>query len=164
MGDLSITKVTEDAIPLIRELTYQVWPQTYRGILSDEQVAYMLDLMYSEDSLRSQMAEGSQFIIVYDHAEPVGFASYQRLTPDTYKLHKIYILPSQQGKGTGRFLVSYILNEIKKEGGTSLHLQVNRNNKAKQFYERLGFTQIEQIKLDIGKGYFMDDYIMEKKV
>ena len=161
---LSISKVSQDAIPLIRELTFKVWPQTYRGLLSDEQVDYMLDMMYSETSLRKQIAEGSQFIIVYDDKVPVGFASYQRLTPDKYKLHKIYVLPSEQGKGIGRFVISYVLEEVKKEGGNSLHLQVNRNNKAKQFYERLGFNEIEQIKLDIGQGYFMNDYIMEKKI
>lgn len=151
-------------IPLIRELTYKVWPQTYRGILSDDQIDYMLDMMYSKESLEKQMSEGAQFIIVYDNNEPVGFASYQRLTPDKYKLHKIYVLPNQQGKGTGRFIIGYVMKDIKEKGGQSLHLQVNRNNSAKQFYERLGFTVVEQIKLDIGEGYFMDDYIMEKEV
>ena len=161
---LSVAKVGEAAIPLIRELTFKVWPQTYRGLLSDDQIDYMLDMMYSEASLRNQIKEGAQFVILYDNGLPVGFAAYQRLTPGTYKLHKIYILPAQQGKGSGRFLVDYILNEIKQQGGTSLHLQVNRNNKAKQFYERLGFSEIENIKLDIGNGYFMDDYIMEKTI
>jgi ribosomal protein S18 acetylase RimI-like enzyme len=110
------------------------------------------------------MKDGAQFLVVYDDKEPVGFASYQSLTPEIYKLHKIYILQSQQGKGTGRFVIDYILDDIKNKGASALHLQVNKNNKAKQFYERLGFQAIETIKLDIGKGYFMDDYIMEKKL
>lgn len=161
---LHIVPVSTEAIPLIRELTYKVWPQTYRGLLSDDQVDYMLELMYSEVSLKRQIEEGAQFIIVYDHDEPIGFASYQRLNPEIYKLHKIYILPGQQGKGAGRFVIDYVLDKIKQSGATSLHLQVNRNNKAKQFYERLGFRAIEEIKLDIGNGYVMDDYIMEKSV
>jgi ribosomal protein S18 acetylase RimI-like enzyme len=124
----------------------------------------MLEMMYSEDSLRSQMKEGSKFIIVYNNERPVGFAAYQKLTPEKFKLHKIYILPSQQKKGTGRFIIDHILTIVKEKGGSSLHLQVNKNNKAKEFYERLGFKEIETIKLDIGKGYFMDDYIMEKSI
>ena len=161
---LSISAVSTESIPLIRELTYSVWPQTYRGLLSDEQIDYMLDLMYSETSLLKQINEGAQFLIVYDQHAPAGFASFEEVRPGNYKLHKIYILQSQQGKGTGRFLIEHITDLIKKAGGVALHLQVNKNNPAKSFYEKLGFAVIDQVKLDIGNGYFMDDYIMEKQI
>lgn len=159
-----IRKATIGDIPLVRDLTFQVWPQTYASILSQEQIDYMLEMMYSPASLEKQMKEGAQFIFVYDGKEPVGFASYQETAPAVYKLHKIYVLPSQQGKGTGRFVIDHIIDEIIKQKAKALQLQVNRNNNAKSFYERLGFTAIEEIKLDIGNGYFMDDYIMEKKL
>jgi GNAT superfamily N-acetyltransferase len=149
-------------IALIRELCFQVWPQTYSGILSNEQIEYMLEMMYSESSLQKQMADGAKFIFVYDNDEPVGFASYQQIKPAIFKLHKIYVLPSQQGKGTGKFVIEHIISEIKKENATALQLQVNRGNKARYFYEKLGFSVIEEINLDIGAGYVMDDYIMEK--
>ena len=134
-----IIPATKEDIPLIRDLTFRVWPQTYRGILSEAQIDYMLDMMYSEESLRTQMNEGARFILVYNDKEPVGFASYQKITQERYKLHKIYVLPSQQGKGTGKFVIDHVLNEVKKLGGSSLHLQVNKDNKAKSFYEKLGF-------------------------
>jgi diamine N-acetyltransferase len=151
-------------IPLIRELAMQVWPQTYASVLSAGQIDYMLQMMYSAESLQQQMESGAQFIVVYDDAEPVGFASYQEMHPSVYKLHKIYVLISQQGKGTGRYLIDYIIDTIKKKGATALQLQVNRNNKARYFYEKLDFRIIEEIKLDIGGGYVMDDYIMEKRL
>lgn len=110
------------------------------------------------------MKDGCRFILVYDDAKAVGFAAYQELKPRVWKLHKIYILITQQGKGTGKNVIDHIINEIKKTGATSLELQVNRNNKAKSFYEKLGFIEREMIKLDIGNGFFMDDYIMEKKL
>jgi diamine N-acetyltransferase len=160
----SIKKATTGDIPLIRELTFKVWPQTYAAILSREQIDYMLEMMYSEDSLRKQITGGSQFIFIYDDGEPVGFASYQEIKPAKWKLHKIYVLTSQQGKGTGKFMIDYIIDEIKESGATSLELQVNIDNKAKGFYEKLGFTQREIIKLDIGNGFFMNDYVMEKKI
>lgn len=159
----NIRNTTTDDIELIRELTFKVWPQTYAGLLSQQQIDYMLDMMYSPQSLRQQMEGGAQFIIVNEGEEPVGFASYQEIKPTLYKLHKIYVLPSQQGKGTGRYLIDHIIDEIKKKGATSLQLQVNRNNKAKTFYEKLGFTVLEEIKLDIGGGFVMDDYVMEKR-
>jgi diamine N-acetyltransferase len=157
------TSTTND-ISLIRQLTFQVWPQTYASILTQQQIDYMLEMMYSKASLKKQMADGCQFKLIYDDAEPVGFASYQEIKPTVWKLHKIYILFSQQGKGTGKFMIDHILKEIQQQGATALQLQVNRNNKAKSFYEKLGFTEIEIINLDIGNGFFMNDYVMEKKL
>jgi len=156
--------VTED-IPLIRELTFRVWPQTYAFILSQEQIDYMLEMMYSESSLQKQMSEqGCQFIIAYEDGNPVGFASYSEEESRRWKLNKIYILQNQQGKGTGKFVINHIIEEIKKRNAASLFLQVNQNNKAKIFYERLGFTEVDFINLDIGNGFFMNDFIMEKKL
>lgn len=160
----NIRSATTEDIELIRELTFQVWPQTYANILSKEQIDYMLDMMYSPQSLQQQMENGAQFIIVYEMEKPVGFASYQEIKPAMYKLHKLYVLPSQQGKGTGRLLVEYICSVITEKKATALQLQVNRNNNAKTFYEKLGFAVVEEIVLDIGGGFIMDDYIMEKKL
>jgi len=160
----TIRKATIEDIPLIRELCFQVWPQTYASILSQDRIDYMLDYMYSAASLEKQMVSGSQFIFVYENEEPVGFAAYLSKGHGIYKLDKIYVLISQQGKGTGRFVIGYIINEIKQKGATALQLQVNRNNKAKSFYEKLGFEVIDFQVFDIGHGHFMDDYVMEKKL
>ena len=161
---LKIRKATSKDIPLIRELTFKVWPQTYAAIISREQIGYMLEMMYSEASLLKQMNEGCQFIIAYDNNEPVGFASCQETEPSLFKLHKIYVLNSQQGKGTGKFMIEHLLNDIRQKGGSALQLQVNRHNKARNFYEKLGFVTIQEADFDIGNGYFMNDYVMEKKL
>ena len=161
---LNIRSASIKDIPLIRELTFKVWPQTYAAIISQQQIGYMLDLMYSEASLKEQMNDGCRFIIVYDDKEPVGFAAYQETRPNTWKLHKIYILATQQGKGTGKFVIDHIVKEIQQLGATALQLQVNRHNKARSFYEKIGFTVIDEADFDIGNGYFMNDYVMEKKL
>jgi ribosomal protein S18 acetylase RimI-like enzyme len=122
----------------------------------------MLEYMYSAASLQKQMSDGSQFIFVYDDDQPVGYAAYLYKGHGVYKLDKIYVLPSQQGKGTGRYVIDYIIDEIKREGGSALQLQVNRNNKAKSFYDKLGFVVIDYQEFDIGQGHVMDDYVMEK--
>jgi len=121
-------------------------------------------MMYSKASLQKQMEEGSQFIIVYDGHEAVGFASFQETEAGIFKLHKIYVLPSQQGKGTGKFLLDHIISEIKSKNAKALQLQVNRYNKARNFYEKLGFIVLYEADFDIGSGYFMNDYVMEKKL
>ena len=160
-----IRKATTADIPLIRELTYRVWPQTYASILTQEQIDYMLEMMYSEVSLQKQMMQDNcQFIIAYEDGNPVGFASYNEEEPKKWKLHKIYILQNQQGKGTGKYVINYIIEEVKKQNASSLFLQVNKNNKAKSFYEKLGFSEVDFINLDIGNGFFMNDFIMEKRL
>ena len=160
----TIRRASVDDIPLIRELCFKVWPQTYAPILSQAQIDYMLGKMYSEESLQNQMQNGSQFIFVYEDEEAVGFAAYFERSPSVFKLDKIYVLPSQQGKGTGRFVIDRIIDEIKQKGASALQLQVNRYNKARNFYEKLGFAVIDEKDFDIGDGYFMNDYVMEKRL
>ena len=159
---LSVNKATTSDIPLIRQLTFAIWPQTYSAVISKAQIDYMLEQMYNPATLQKQMEEeGCTFIIVYDDKVPVAFASYNETEPQLWKLNKIYILPSQQGKGTGKFIINYIVGEIKTKQAKALQLQVNRQNKAKDFYERLGFKIIKTADFDIGNGYFMNDYVME---
>jgi ribosomal protein S18 acetylase RimI-like enzyme len=160
----TIRKATAEDIPLIRELVFKVWPQTYASIIAQEQIDYMLGKMYSPASLQKQMHTGSQFIFVYDDDEPVGFASFFEQDPSVFKLDKLYVLPSKHGKGTGRFMIDHIIHDVRQKGATAIQLQVNRHNKAKDFYEKLGFVIIEEKDFDIGHGFFMNDYVMEKKL
>lgn len=157
-----VTRATAADIPLIRELTFAVWPQTYASLLSQQQIDYMLEMMYSEASLKKQIeTDGITFIIIYDESKPVAFAAYNEVTPQVWKLHKIYVLQSQQGKGTGKYIIDHIVDEIKKLQAKALQLQVKRDNPAQYFYQKLGFEIIETADFDIGNGYFMKDYIME---
>lgn len=156
-----IRKAIVEDIPIIRQLTFEIWPATYSHIISQQQIDYMLEMMYSPASLIKQMQEQQcTFIIVEENNTPVAFASYNQTAAQTWKLNKIYILPSQQGKGTGKFILNYIIKEIKKQHAKALQLQVNRHNNAKYFYEKLGFKIIETADFDIGNGYFMNDYVM----
>jgi ribosomal protein S18 acetylase RimI-like enzyme len=161
---LSLRKASDTDVLLIRELSHQVWPQTYAGILSAEQIQYMFQEMYSEAALHRQMQDNHHFFIVYNAGIPIGFASYSETEPHVFKLHKIYILPLQQGRGTGRFVIEQLIEKIKEEGATALRLNVNRNNPALSFYQKLGFVSIREEDIDIGSGYFMNDYVMEKKL
>lgn len=161
---MTIRKAHPGDIPLIRDMAYKIWPQTYGSILSQEQIDYMLNLLYSEKVLHEQMEQHIEFILVYDGVHPVGFASFGLTEPQIYKLHKIYVLPSQQGRGTGRFIIDQLVKAMKSKGATSLQLNVNRQNNAKSFYEKLGFVVIKEEDIDIGNGYFMNDYVMEKKL
>jgi ribosomal protein S18 acetylase RimI-like enzyme len=164
--ELVIRSADIDDIATIGYLAQQIWPGTYGAILSSEQLQYMMDLIYSPDSLQQQMVKHKHiFLLAELEEEPVGFASYSPLKEaGVYKLHKLYVHPKTQGKGLGKALVDFIIEQLPTPGATSLLLNVNRHNKAKQFYEKLGFEVIREENVDIGHDYFMNDYVMEKKL
>ncbi len=158
---LFIRQATVEDIPLIRAVADEVWPATYSNILSPAQIAYMMEMMYSAEALEMQMQQGHEFLLVYGGDEAVGFASFNKMETAIFKLQKIYVASSQQGRGTGKALLDYVVKEVIKNGGSKLQLNVNRHNKAKGFYDRLGFVVLKEEKIDIGGGYVMDDYVME---
>jgi GNAT superfamily N-acetyltransferase len=151
----------EEDLWLVRELAEQIFPVTYQDIVEAKQILYMMDLIYSPEALVSQLDSGQIFHILYYEAEPAGFASYTPLPEEgKFKLNKIYLNPKLQGKGLGKFLLQDMISRVKKDGGTELQLNVNRFNTAKRFYENMGFAILKEELLDIGNGYFMDDYVM----
>lgn len=164
---LSIRMADLEDINSIGFLAQQIWPKAYGDIISSEQMNYMINRFYSPASLRQQMLEERhQFLMVEQDEEPIGFASWAPLTGNTgiYKLHKLYVLPVSQGKGMGKAMIQFILENIMEDGAKSLRLNVNRFNKAVQFYEKMGFSIIGEEDIDIGNNYFMNDFIMELPV
>lgn len=149
----------------IRDLALEIWPSAYGDILSKEQLEYMLQKIYSIPSLTHQYEVlKHQFILIIENNHPIGFASYSpHEDASIYHLNKIYVLPGQQGKNVGKKMLEYITDDIKNEGAQSLQLNVNRFNKAVHFYEKQGFAIIREEDIDIGNGYFMNDYVMELK-
>jgi len=164
VSNITIRKATTEDISVIQQLAHATWPDTFKEILSGEQIKYMLELIYSKTSLKKQLAEGHNFLIAEENDTPIAYADYSLLKDDIYKLHKIYVLPQQQGKGIGKLLIEYIIDAIKKSNAATLLLNVNRYNEAKAMYERLGFKVIGEEDIDIGEGFFMNDFIMEKKL
>ena len=164
VSNITIRKATTEDISVIQRLAHATWPYTFKEILSAEQIKYMLELIYSKTSLKKQLAEGHNFLIAEENDTPIAYADYSLLKDDIYKLHKIYVLPQQQGKGIGKLLIEYIIDAIKKSNAATLLLNVNRYNEAKAMYERLGFKVIGEEDIDIGEGFFMNDFIMEKKL
>ncbi len=160
---LRIRQATLQDIPTISQLADETWWPTYRDFISEEQISFMLKEMYSISSLGQQMAEGVTFLLAIRDEVPVGFAGFSltNATEQIFKLHKLYILPSEQGKGTGKALVDEVSRLAKGDGGKILELNVNRGNKAQYFYKKLGFY-IHQT-LDIPYHTFvLNDYVMRK--
>ena len=160
---ISIQNNTDENFTSIRAIAKEVWPIAYGAILSQEQLDYMMEMMYSIPSLQKQANEnGSHFILATKNEIPVGFAAYEfnYNGMSKTKIHKIYILSNQQRKGTGRKLIDYITNQARQNNQEALLLNVNKNNVAQHFYKKLGFAISSEEVIDIGNGYVMDDFVM----
>lgn len=157
-----ITTANTHDVPLIQELTNQIWPATYLSILTQEQIDYMIAAMYNQEELARQINAGVTFLLLWDGDKAIGFAAYDKAGAGLYKLHKIYLHPDYQGKGAGKFLINTVISNITVAGGQVLELNVNRYNKARYFYEKIGFEIYEEKDIDIGNGYWMNDFVMRK--
>ncbi len=160
---IPVSKAGKESISIIKDLAEKTWKDAYASIISPEQMTYMLDLFYNEASLLKQMQEGHRFIIAKENNKAIGFASYSVKSaeePDTYRLHKIYVDPAQQGKGIGKLLIGFIINDIIYDDIANLELNVNRNNKALDFYQKIGFKIVKEEDINIGNGYYMNDYVL----
>ena len=162
----AIRKATADDAATIRKLAEKTWWEAYSPILEKEQISFMLDEIYAVDKLSHQLQNNTQtFLLLTENNEPVAFASFspREENDEVYKLHKLYCLPQTQGKGYGRVLINEVEQETLKAGRHLLDLNVNRYNKAKTFYEKMGFKVIYEEDIPIGP-YFMNDYVMRKNL
>jgi GNAT superfamily N-acetyltransferase len=166
MNNLSIKLASIEDIPVIVKIAYDTWFVTYQDVISQAQIEYMFGEMYTPESIYKQMDFYKHaFLILYQADMPIGFASYGKLEEpiNTFKLHKLYLLPSEQNKGFGRML----LNEVEKKAAdlaaNHLQLNVNRKNSALSFYEKLGYEIIETVDIPFA-DFWLNDYVLAKKI
>ena len=146
---LKIRKANIDDCQLIHELAEQVFPLTYKDIITPEQCDFMMDWMYSIPNLQKQMLEDGHIYFLTSDDEG----------------HDI-VLPQYQGLKAGKFMFQEALKYIKEEhpGPCVVELNVNRNNKAVTFYEHMGMQKDRQGDFPIGNGFYMNDYIMAMNI
>lgn len=145
-------------IDIIRDIASKTWFVTYREILSSKQLAYMFEMMYSEESLKRQMTEQKHVFFFACHNENrLGYVSIEQQEKDLFHLHKLYVLPDAQNKGIGKALIYEAFKYAKKASNSencSVELNVNRHNKAIGFYRKMG------LHISYEGDFYMKDYIM----
>jgi GNAT superfamily N-acetyltransferase len=158
---MKIRKAILSDIATIKEIAEKAWRPTYEHILTEQQTLYMLDLMYNSLTLENQIKGNIAFFMVDLAQETVGYFSVENVNEQIVKLHKLYLDPTQKQKGLGRKIIQYIKDWALTNQRNRIILNVNKNNSAVHFYQKVGFTIIEELILDIGEGYVMDDYVMQ---
>lgn len=158
---MNIRKALLSDINDIKEIAEKAWRPTYEHILTEQQTVYMLDLMYNSQTLENQINSSIAYYMVCKDQETIGYFAVENLNDRIVKLHKLYLNPTKKQKGLGSKIIQFIKEWSITNQRNSIILNVNKNNSAVQFYQKMGFLIIEEIVLDIGKGYVMDDYVMQ---
>lgn len=152
---------------IIREIAYTTWPVAYGSFISKTQLDYMLEKFYSDATLTENFTyKNHHFLLAKENQSCLGFASYEPdyLGEKIVRLHKIYLLPEAQGKGVGKLLISEIEKIANQRNHHSISLNVNRYNKAFDFYTKIGFECIGEEDIELDFGYLMEDFKMLKKL
>jgi len=161
MKTITINKVTGADLPSIAELASVIWHEHYTPIIGSEQVEYMLEKYQSVQAMAQQIAEGvSYFTIVLD-TNLVGYLSFYPKNKVLF-LSKIYISSQQRGRGLGRYAIAFVAQQAKLAGLDKVRLTVNKHNTDSiAAYQSMGFKTVDEVVVDIGAGFVMDDYVME---
>ena len=148
----------------ISALAAVIWRAHYPGIISHEQINYMLARLYAVETMRRELENGVVWFRALVDGELRGFASVGPTeNAGEFKLHKLYVHPDSQRLGLGTALLKECESTARPRGATTLMLNVNkRNDPALAAYLKRGFTVRDSIVADIGGGFVMDDYVMVK--
>lgn len=163
--NIQIRPVTPPDVPAISALAREIWQATYPGIITQEQIDFMLEQRYGHERLYDDLEDADKWLDqAFQDDRRVGFA-FSEIRRGEFKLDKLYIHPDVQRKGVGGQLIAHVAARAAKLGYPCVVLAVNkRNEKAINSYMKYGFTVRETIVDDIGRGYVMDDFVMEKKL
>ncbi|HSO08341.1 MAG TPA: GNAT family N-acetyltransferase [Pelomicrobium sp.] len=154
-------------VPELVALARDIWYRHYPGIITVEQIEYMLDQRYRAEVILQQLESGDVWWdTLVEGGRIVAFAACEPGTkPASVKLDKLYVHPDRQRRGRGSSLLGHIEARARREGRRLVYLQVNKHNvNAIAAYARNGYAVTEAIVTDIGGGFVMDDYVMAKEL
>ncbi|MEP5340240.1 MAG: GNAT family N-acetyltransferase [Algibacter sp.] len=164
MIEITPANTTSDYI-LIEGLADVIWRKHYIPIEGIGQVEYMLKKYQSAEAISKQITVDhfEYFVLTYNKS-PVGYISF-RSEKELLFLSKIYVLSDYRGKKIGKTAMQFIEEKAKVCNLKTIMLTVNKNNiNSIKTYENLGFVNVFSVIKDIGGGYVMNDYRMEKQI
>lgn len=153
-----------DDLESVERLADEIWHEHFTPIIGKAQVVYMLETFQSQVAMDRQIDEGYVYYLLRETDAFIGYMSVC-FEADRLFLSKFYLKASHRGRGYARIAVDFLVDLAKEEGMSKIALTVNRDNRlAIDAYERLGFMNMGTIVQDIGSGFVMDDYKMQREI
>lgn len=164
---VTVRPVKPGDLTIVRQLACHIWPRVYQGIISPGQIRYMLDRFYDPGTMGEEIERrGVCYAFIEFDGQPSGYLSFEALRAEkTAFLHKLYLLPEFHGVGAGAMALDWVEQAAARVGLRFVKLRVNKHNAtAIRAYLRRGFKFAGDVVTDIGGGFVMDDYWMEKSI
>ncbi|GAA3555320.1 GNAT family N-acetyltransferase [Snuella lapsa] len=148
----------------IADLADLVWREHYTAIIGRDQVDYMLKSFQSATAIAQQVRDGYAYYFLNYNNKAVGYLAVKEEI-DALFLSKVYVLSSYRGKKIGKAALQFVEEKAKHRQLKTIRLTVNKCNlEAIKAYKKLGFINKGPLVKDIGQGFIMDDYLMEKPI
>ncbi|MDD3275722.1 MAG: GNAT family N-acetyltransferase [Kiritimatiellales bacterium] len=159
-----IEVTTKKQIHTVARLAKEIWTEHYVPIIGKEQTEYMLNEFQSIDAITRQIQKDHCLYFLVDPEDrPIGYLAVQPREEDLL-LSKIYLERASRGHGFGHKTIHFVEELARELEKPAITLTVNRyNSNSLASYSRWGFRIVDQIRTDIGGGFSMDDYVMQKK-
>jgi len=153
-----------EQLKTLAALAWKIFPETYRGMIPDEQIPYMMEMMYGDEVLRREFSAGVKFALITDGDAPIGYISWHLAGDGGAKfmrLEKLYLDFACHGRSIGNLGLRHVIDAAKRSGVAFVSLNVNKGNlRAQKAYLRAGFYRWRSEKEPVGNGFFKDDYVM----
>lgn len=150
----------------IARLADEIWHECFVGIITVEQIDYMVDKFQSYEAILNQVETMDySYFSVYDDGILCGYFGVKPESDSRFFLSKLYLHQSKRGNGIASSMLSKVFEEARKCSKKSVYLTVNKHNyHAFDVYMNVGFQVIDETVTDIGNGFVMDDFVMEYKL
>ena len=162
MNTIFVEATKPQDFDLIERLAHEIWHEYYPDIIGLAQVEYMLKKFQTSTYMQRQVKEAFVYFLIYRNETPAGYLSYQ-VKKDELFLSKIYLLNKFRGQKIGKESLAWVEENAKALLKKKIRLTVNKDNvNSIKAYESAGFVNYGEAVTDIGDGFVMDDYLMEK--
>lgn len=167
MKFIFVDKENSTQIRKVEELANRIWREHYSKILKNSQIEYMLKRFQSFDAIQEQIAcKNYQYYLLNQDNVDIGFTGIiEEPEKKSLFLSKIYIDQEYRGRGHASETFAFLEDMCRNKNYNKIWLTVNRyNENSIRAYEKKGFLKVRTQVTDIGEGYIMDDYVMEKEL
>ena len=157
---------TADDRQRLAALADEIWHEYWPALIGDAQTDYMVENFQSLEAIERDMREHAYeywFMRAEDNGRIAGYTG-GCVEPETNRffISKVYL---ERGKGFASRAIAFYERLCRERGLDAMYLTVNkRNDLGIRAYLGKGFETIDAVETDIGNGFVMDDYIMEKRV
>ncbi len=153
---------TDNDIRETAALADRIWHEYFTAILEPGQIDYMVDRFQSFSAIKNAVEnEGYRYYMIYAGDDFCGYLGIHDEGNGIIFISKLYVRADKRRNG----FASAMLNRLEQDfpSAAKWYLTVNKYNSGSiAVYEKRGFKKAKDLVTDIGSGYVMDDYVMER--